>query len=258
MSKLVRPQKISDQILAVLEERIASGEYAEGGKIPPERTLAAEFEVSRPSVRAALNILVSKNILEARQGDGYYVSVKPQQDFLQSWQEILGKHPNWEHDVYDFSCHIEGCMASLAAQRHTDADLKRITFWLEKFEAACAEGNLEHQIEADSSFHHAIADAAHNLLFSHLSGSLLKMLYQQTRSTIIRTHYSDDPRPTLIDHHRTLFEAIKARRPEQAARIAREHLNFVSQSVRDAADYQTRREHADTLAQLDLDKVKNW
>ena len=111
MTKLVRPQKVSDQILAVLEERIAAGEYPEGQKIPPERSLAEEFNVSRPSVRVALNVLIAKNVLEARQGDGYYVSAKPQQDFLADWQALLGKHSNWERDVYDFSCHIEGCMA---------------------------------------------------------------------------------------------------------------------------------------------------
>ena len=37
MTKLVRPQKISDQVLAVLEERIATGIYEEGSKLPPER-----------------------------------------------------------------------------------------------------------------------------------------------------------------------------------------------------------------------------
>ena len=137
MTKLVRPQKISDQVLAVLEERIATGIYEEGSKLPPERTLAEEFGVSRPSVRVALNILIAKQVLEARQGDGYYVSVKPQQDFLQSWQELLGKHTNWETDVFDFSCHVEGCMAALAAERRTDADLKRIDFWRQKFETAC-------------------------------------------------------------------------------------------------------------------------
>ena len=64
MTKLVRPQKISDQVLAVLEERIATGIYEEGSKLPPERTLAEEFGVSRPSVRVALNILIAKQVLE--------------------------------------------------------------------------------------------------------------------------------------------------------------------------------------------------
>ena len=51
---IIKPQKISEQILAVLEARIVSGEYPVGSKLPPERRLAEAFGVSRPSVRAAL------------------------------------------------------------------------------------------------------------------------------------------------------------------------------------------------------------
>ena len=184
MTKLVRPQKISDQILSILEERIATGVYEEGGKIPPERTLAEEFGVSRPSVRVALNILIARQVLEARQGDGYYVSVKPQQDFLQSWQELLGKHTNWETDVFDFSCHIEGCMASLAAERRTDADLKRIDFWRQKFESACESGHLEHQSEADVSFHPTIADAAEaaKIHLNYVANSILQNREYKSRN----------------------------------------------------------------------------
>lgn len=258
MNKLIRPKKVSEQVLEILEERIAAGEYPEGQKIPPERSLAEEFNVSRPSVRMALNILISKNVLEARQGDGYYVSAKTQQDFLASWQELLGKHSNWEHDVYDFNRHIEGCLAELAAKRRTDTDLKRIEFWLEKFEKACQTGHLDHQAEADSSFHQAIADAAHNILFSHLAGGLLKMLYQQTRSGIIHAYHAHDPRPKLMQQHRALYEAIREGHSEQAAQIAQSHLDFVSDRIREDRAYQSRREHADTLAQNDLDKVKNW
>lgn len=256
--KLVRPQKISDQVLAVLEERIAEGVYEEGSKIPPERALAEEFGVSRPSIRVALNVLIAKQVLEARHGDGYYVSVKPQQDFLQSWQELLGKHSNWETDVFDFSCHIEGCMAALAAERRTDADLKRMSFWLQKFEAACKSGNLAHQTEADVSFHQAIADAAHNLLFSHLSGSLLKMLYQQTRSSIIYHNQAEDPRPKLIAQHRAVFDAIQNQCPADAAEAAKVHLNYVANSILQDREYQSRSELADSLAQKDLKRVQDW
>ena len=239
MTKLVRPQKISDQILSILEERIATGVYEKGGKIPPERTLAEEFGVSRPSVRVALNILIARQVLEARQGDGYYVSVKPQQDFLQSWQELLGKHTNWETDVFDFSCHIEGCMASLAAERRES-------------------GHLEHQSEADVSFHQTIADAAHNILFSHLSGGLLKMLYRQTRSSIIYFNQTEDPRPKLIAQHRAIYEAILERRPADAAEAAKIHLNYVANSILQNREYKSRNEHADTLAQNDLKRVQDW
>ncbi|MDO5638718.1 MAG: FadR/GntR family transcriptional regulator [Neisseria sp.] len=255
---VIRPRKISEQILVVLEERIVSGEYPVGSKLPPERRLAEEFGVSRPSLRSALKMLVARDMLEARQGDGYYVSAKPQQDFLLGWQSLLGNHPDWENDVFDFSRSMEGCMAALAAERRTDADLKRMAFWLEKFEQAYRSGSREQQAEADASFHQAIAGAAHNILFAQLSDGLLKMLYRQTRSYIMHTEKIEDPRPTLIKHHRALFEAIEQKQPQEAARIAEGHLSYVAESLHLDREYQSRSEHADTLAQHDLQRTGDW
>ena len=149
-------------------------------------------------------------------------------------------------------------MAALAAERRTDADLKRIRFWLEKFEEACGSGNLEHQSEADVSFHQTIADAAHNLLFSHLSGGLLKMLYRQTRSSLIYLNQEEDPRPKLMAQHRVLYEAISNRRPGEASEAAKAHLNYVASSILKDREYQSRNRHADTLAQNDLKRVQDW
>lgn len=258
MTKLIRPLKISDQILSILEERIASGEYPEGNKIPPERALAEEFGVSRPSVRVALNVLIAKDLLEARQGDGYYVSIKQQQNFLHGWHDLLGKHTHWEHDVYDFSCQMEACMAALAAERRTEADLKRIEFWLEQFESACKDGHLDHQVEADASFHQAIADATHNILFGHLFGSVLKALYKETRGNIIYANQADDFKPVLMGHHRALFEAIKHQRVDETKAMAKSHVEYVFSSMQEDRAYQSRHEHADALAQSDLQRVRDW
>ena len=255
---IIKPQKISEQILAVLEARIVSGEYPVGSKLPPERRLAEAFGVSRPSVRAALKMLVARQMLEARQGDGYYVSAKPQQDFLLGWQSLLGNHPDWEADVFDFSRSMEGCMAALAAERRTDADLKRIEFWLQKFEEAYQSRNRAHQEEADIYFHQAIAEAAHNILFAQLSGGLLNLLYRQTRSHIMHTEIIDDPRPTLIKHHRALFTAIANKQPREAAEIAEGHLRYVADSLRQDREYLSRSEHAETLAQHDAQRAGEW
>ena len=132
-------------------------------------------------------------------------------------------------------------------------------FWRQKFESACESGNLEHQSEADVSFHQTIADAAHNILFSHLSGGLLKMLYRQTRqaASSIPTK-TEDPRPKLIAQHRAIYEAILERRPADAAEAAKIHLNYVANSILQNREYKSRNEHADTLAQNDLKRAQDW
>ena len=71
-SKINQP-KISDVIMAQLEQMILEGSLQPGQKLPPERELAIQFEVSRPSLREAIQKLEAKGLLMRRQGGGTYV-----------------------------------------------------------------------------------------------------------------------------------------------------------------------------------------
>src|SRR5438128_3373997 len=62
-------RQIADQIAALIER----GEYAVGERLPPERDLAKQLGVSRPSVREALIALEVEGYVEVRVGSGVYV-----------------------------------------------------------------------------------------------------------------------------------------------------------------------------------------
>ena len=68
----IAPQKLSDIILAQLEELIIEGSLQPGEKLLPERELAKKYNVSRPSLREAIQKLVAKGILESYQGSSLY------------------------------------------------------------------------------------------------------------------------------------------------------------------------------------------
>ncbi len=125
---IIKPQKISEQILAVLEACIVFGEYPVGSKLPPERRLAEAFGAVAPVGARGAENAAAREMLEARQGDGYYVSAKPQQDFLLGWQSLLGNHPDWEAMCLIFSRSTGRPHGCAGAERRTDADLKRIEF----------------------------------------------------------------------------------------------------------------------------------
>ncbi|AUZ04612.1 GntR family transcriptional regulator [Vitreoscilla sp. C1] len=133
---VIKQQKLFEQIALVLEERIVRGVYAAQSKLPPERQLAEDFGVSRPSIRDALRVLTTRGLLEARQGDGYYVSDQLQQAFIGGWQSLLQTHDYLESDVLDFRRSLEGTLAALAAQRRTETDLERIEYWLRQIDVA--------------------------------------------------------------------------------------------------------------------------
>ncbi len=65
------------QLKELLSERIESGEYAPGEKIPTELALCAELELSRPTVRQAIAELVAEGLLVIMKGKGTYVSSEP-------------------------------------------------------------------------------------------------------------------------------------------------------------------------------------
>ena len=68
IKKSVKPTKLSDVILARLESMILEGSVSPGEKLPPERELALQFDVSRPSLREAIQKLEAKGLVTRKQG----------------------------------------------------------------------------------------------------------------------------------------------------------------------------------------------
>ena len=137
--KLAVP-RLSDTIAHELERRILDGALKPGDRLQPERELAAELGVSRPSLREAIQKLVSKGLLHSRQGGGTYVTDRLDAGFTDPWQEMLRQHPDIQADLLEFRGMLECEAAALAASRATDADLLRIGAAFERLEAVFAEG----------------------------------------------------------------------------------------------------------------------
>jgi DNA-binding FadR family transcriptional regulator len=68
-----RFQKRSSIIAEQIVNKIRSGEYPQGSRLPPERAIAEQMGVGRPSVREAISALQIAGLLESRPGDGTYV-----------------------------------------------------------------------------------------------------------------------------------------------------------------------------------------
>ena len=253
--KRISAPKLSEQIAAVLEERILNGVYAVGERLPAERQLAEEFGVSRPPLRDALGVLAARQLISTRPGGGHYVHQAVQHDFLGTWQDLIGRHEYLRDDVLDFRRSLEGTLAALAAQRRTEADLERMTFWLAQLDAAHSEHDTDKQSQADVGFHQSIAEAAHNILFAHLSGSLLRILKQHTRQNLGNMFGIHGMQSDLARQHRALFEAIKKCQPHKAAQAAHAHIDFVAATLKAAEQQQKRLERATELAEHDRQKI---
>jgi len=205
-------RQIADQIAALIEK----GEYAAGQRLPPERDLAKQLGVSRPSVREALIALEVEGYVEVRVGSGVYV---------------LGTqgaaHPlpadSGPFELIRARWIIESECAALAAKSATRAQTRAMEEALEQMEADRDKGTVP--LAADRLFHLRVAEASGN---SALALVVKTLWDQRTGPLFLRLeHHFDTPQlwTVAIKEHREVLHAI-AKRDSAAARAAmRSHMD---------------------------------
>lgn len=245
MSNKVQVPRISDAVAASLERHILEGSLKPGDRLPPERELAAEFGVSRPSLREAIQKLASKGMVQSRQGGGTYVTDSLNSSFFDPWHDMLGSHPDLREDMLEFRHMLEGQAAAWAAERATEADLLR----LEKAFAALAEAfetdDAEKRSSADIDFHQAIGDAAHNALLGHMSTALLRLMHDNIRLNLGELKAIPAASSLLMSQHGAIYKAIVERKPQVARSAAETHIDFVRETLAQSLRSAARRETAE-------------
>lgn len=248
---ITRAPGLAGQLADLLEERILHNVYPVGAKLPPERRLAEELAVSRQSLRAALGTLSARGLIHSRQGDGHYVSERLHERLNFGWETLLEERGDMRGQLLDFRSGVEAMLAALAAERHTGADLERMRFWLDRLALAYRGGNTDEQAQADVAFHQSIAEAAHNMMFTRLSDSLLRLMQSHTRQNMIELYQVENVCNELMRQHEAIYAAVAARQPQQAAAAARAHIAYVQDCLNDCAARRRHQQLSDTLAQAD-------
>ncbi|NKF24619.1 FadR/GntR family transcriptional regulator [Solimonas marina] len=224
-------ERRSDRIAQQLEAAILEGEFS--GRLPPERELAQRYGVSRQSLREGIGLLEARGLLSRRQGAGTYINDAGDQRMAEIWSEMAQRHPQLQESLIEFRVMMECRTAELAAQRHTAADRDALIRAEAAVDAAYRGGDRKAQIASDVGFHRAIADAAHNPVFSYLTGSLLKLLHDHVQLSIAGLAPQSETAAALRTQHRALLEAILSRDPAAAQACAATHMEFVRVRLND-------------------------
>jgi GntR family transcriptional repressor for pyruvate dehydrogenase complex len=212
-------QKTTTELVAQrLVALLSDGTLKPGDKLPPERELAQQLNVSRTTVREALKLMTLSGLLKAKRGDGTYV----RQEFTSflsqqiEWPVLLSLH---ELDmIVEVREGLEVKAARLAAERATPEEIERIGVFQQLLEIKGRD--IERETDLDMEFHHAIADASHNELLRRLMLSLQNIL----RQYIALSNQMTDRLETTIAEHQAIYEGIKAKDPGAAERAMIEHL----------------------------------
>ena len=244
----IAPKRLADTIVEQLEPMILEGTLKPGQRLPPERTLAEQFGVSRPSLREAVQKLAAKGLLISRQGGGNFVTESLGASFSDPLVQLLENRPEAHRDLLEFRRTLEADCAYYAAQRATEVDKARLTKAWQDLDACYqtpSKENIEQEGAADAGFHLAIAEASHNVVLLHTMRNLFSLL-KNNIVTNIGGMYSKEAatRTGLISQHQKLFTAIVEGRAEAARAIAGEHIEFVQKTIEENTESERRRERA--------------
>jgi len=222
--KPIQPKRISDQVFDQLRELIFRGDYQPGQKIMTERELAEALNVSRNSVREAINKLVTLRFLEQRQGQGTFV--RPIDEAVQiPLATVMEAQDATLIDLLEMRMGIECTAASLAAQRIGEEELRAIAQALADMEKDIQAGGLG--TEGDLAFHMAIAAATKNPLQIYIMKNVSNFLHVGIRENLLHLYQEAENIEKILRQHKAILEAIRRRDPEEAYNAMRSHITFV-------------------------------
>lgn len=229
----IKQERLAVVIARQLERMILEGVLAPGDRLPPERELAEELEVSRPSLREALQKLEASGLLETRHGGGTYIRNAIVSAITEPLAEIFQRHPEAALDFLELRGTLDGMSAYYAALRGTDADRSMITQRYQAMEAAHDIDDPSEEAERDADFHMALAEASHNIMLLHVMRGLLSMLRKDVVFNRMQLYTCPGARDMLLDQHRAIYEAVVAGDPDTARDAAQHHMTHVHQFLRD-------------------------
>ncbi|HEU4976289.1 MAG TPA: FadR/GntR family transcriptional regulator [Baekduia sp.] len=218
-------QTLSQAISAAVLERIRSGEFGPGDRLPTEKMLMEEYGVGRNSVREAVQALVTLGLVEVRPGRGATVlGIESAHAVDAATISVLLKEKAVD-DLYAFRRLLEVETAQCAARHASDADIQEIESCLRAYEFAYSQHAPLSR--ADDAFHAAVAQASQNRVYATMLDAVSGLIANARRLTE-RVPWAIE---RTIGEHGRIFEAIKARDPEAAAAAMRRHMESASEAI---------------------------
>lgn len=214
----LRRLPLAQQAVEAMLDRITSGEWPLGQRLPGEAALAAEFGVGRSTVREAIRALAGRGVLQTRQGAGVFVIAT---ETAQDWEMVLRKAAI--ADIIEGRIAIETEAAHRAATRRTTRDLRSMRDALARRAEAATEASDVDYVEADLAFHRAVVTASHNEVLAELFATFLPRL-RRAMIDMLRLAASDPHPRSDQAAHTAIVDAIQDRAAHRAADYSRAHL----------------------------------
>jgi len=211
-----RPPSLVEKVRDQLAELLRHDPHQKETWLPAERELALQLRVSRSVVREATKRLQSQGLVEIQHGIGIRGVDRLHRPLNDSLSLLIPDEADRLRSLIEARLSIEPDAAAFAAERATKAQmegLRRVQLQLE-----IAPDNTA-AVEADSAFHHSIAEASGNLIYRLILDSLAELGKASRLRSISRVG-----KQPAVEQHAFILEAIQTRNSESARTLMRNHV----------------------------------
>jgi DNA-binding GntR family transcriptional regulator len=183
-----------------------------------ERRLSEDLGVSRTPVREAMTLLEQEGFVRTRPRRGIFVVRKTKREIV---------------DMITVMAALESMAARLAAMRASATEIAALHDLMDRFRNGNDRERLAEYSDANIAFHQAIIGMSGCALLSEMTQNLFIHMRAIRKITI---HHDDRAARSIVDHVR-IIEALEARDPERAERLAREHTLGLAAHVEAHGDF---------------------
>lgn len=205
----IHRQSVTEQVFAALRQDIQSGVFVAGDRLPSEAVLSETMGVSKATIKAAVQRLITLGLVESRKGEGIFVLEFDVGQYLAQMSEFLLDEDDIRY-ITEYRLYSEMAAVRLAVRNATEENFRRMEEHLSAMEHAVAAGDWEECGRHDYEFHLEICRATGNKIFVlayKVIGKMLMrhaMLMNRSFFEAVRRHGAKD------DIHSGLMEAIRA------------------------------------------------
>ena len=213
------------KLVEQLNEMISEGRFPENSRLPPERELSRNLQVTRVSLRKALALLEADGKIWRHVGRGTFVGQPPVEESLQL--SFFTKITN-PMEVMEMRLVVEPRLAGFAAMRATPAMIAKLYRCVEK--SRPPQDTQSYELW-DATLHRTIAEAAKNNLLLSVLNIVNAMRQDRLWGQLKELAVTPDKMQIYTNQHLLCIEAIESRNATAAEQLMIEHLESVKNDL---------------------------
>lgn len=217
----IKNTKIYEKVMEQIKDLVRKGKLKRGDKLPSERDLCDQLQVSRTSVREAIRALEMLGLIEAKHGEGNFINDNFEKSLLEPLSIVFMLLGSNAEEILELRKIIEPETAALAAKNITEdqiIELRKIADELNHAE------DVETSVSLDKKFHYKITQASGNPLISSIMFSISSLVENYIENSKVHIFSKE----IVKSHHEEICIALETHNGVAASSLVKKHLQLTS------------------------------